>query len=128
MEMGYANIGSLTQNNEFPNFMTEYSEIFNELVFVGICEKFIRTQTNETCSEELYNTGLETISIYILENSRKQLNIFAQGKDREDTAKKLIQSDEVAQLGKNLKKIKKINFFRHFLLFSNFRNPFKINF
>ena len=80
--------------------MSTYSELFNELVFVKICDKYIKVQTNQSCSEELYNTGLETISIYILENSRKQLNSFNQAGKKEQVAKSLINSDEMAQLGK----------------------------
>ena len=99
MKESYANIGNLSQDTSFPASLSDYEKSFNNLYFVGVCKEFIEDYKKEQCNDQLLRSGLETIAIYILENSKKNLMTFNFLRKSEFAAKSLLNSIDVIQLG-----------------------------
>lgn len=77
VDQGYDSISNLTQYEGDPWFVSDYLTEFSDLMFKDMCENFLKNYADSlTCDDELLNTGLETMSIFIMENTRKILNQF----------------------------------------------------
>lgn len=99
MDNAYAAIGNLTQEKEFPRIYSDYKEEFDKMFFLNICKFYLSPQLGFQCEDELLNSGLETVGIYILENTRKNLNFFLQRKEESDVVREILQSKEILSLG-----------------------------
>ena len=109
----YESISRLNQYNSFPQIFSGYKAIFYNSFFVGICSKNTPRKTTSTassnvariidsyridCSKQLLRSGLETISIFILESSREQLNQYKNFNTTK--AKSILNSNDLKTLGK----------------------------
>lgn len=104
-DKSYELIGTLINADSYQSFFFEdYKAKVDSLMFGNICKDFINQILKEsTCESELYNKGLETISFYILENSRKSLNTYNTKKSSNENENEiLLQSSDMEMLGKNL--------------------------
>ena len=99
MEESYTSIAELGDDNQFPSILSKYQASFNNLFKVSVCDEFLKGIRKMDCNEELFNTGLETISTYILENSKKVLNSFTVLRKTEQAAKRLLNSADMKKLG-----------------------------
>ena len=113
-QAGYQCISNLTSTSNFPSEQHGLGKDFQNLMFGSICEDFVKPvlKVNE-CTEELFSTGLETIGIYVLESSRKNIKILTDSKFDEKVAKQLLSSKELADLGENLCFSSNSNFFEN---------------
>jgi hypothetical protein len=102
VDEGYDTIANLTQLNSDPWFVSEYTEEFSDLMFKDMCENFLYeyTKKDSSCDDELLNTGLETMSIFIMENTRKLLNQFDLNGADQAAAQNLLNSNDFKNLGK----------------------------
>ena len=102
--MGYQRISELGQDTEFPFGLQRYEKVFNTLMFGSVCGRFIKPVRKGNCDSELLNSSLETISIYILESSRKYLKMLTDGRDgsatKEEISANILNSQELKDLGK----------------------------
>ena len=67
----------------------------------NVCENFLGTYERKTasCEDELMKKGLETISIFIFENSRKILNEFSAQGNSGQASVELLNSNDCSNLG-----------------------------
>lgn len=67
----------------------------------NFCQNFIKAKlTNEECNNELFSKGLETISVYILENSRTAVSSIEGTTNTEESIREIINKQETVNLGK----------------------------
>ena len=97
----YENVGDLSQSIAFPRMLSWYKGYFNKLYYVEVCEEYIQKVKKEKCTDQLLRSSLETISISIIERSKKVLTKFRGSETTQKTAIKLMNSHEVIQLGNN---------------------------
>lgn len=84
-----------------PWFISDYTQMFSNVMFHDMCEYFLKDYTGvQSCTDELLNTGLETMSIFIMENTRKLLSEFTKNGGDEASAKTILNSNDFAALGK----------------------------
>ena len=102
----YENLGGLSQDKSLPGILSLYKAHFDKLYFVEVCEEYIQKVSKKDCSDQLFRWSLETISISIIEDSKKILAKFKGSGLAESSARELIRSHEVAKLGKKPKSAK----------------------
>ena len=83
-----------------PPEFTEYIGQERSLLVKDICQEFIQKVQKKECDSELKNTGLETLVVYILENSRKLIKILQEAENKTEKAKEILNSPEIKELGK----------------------------
>ena len=98
----YEKIGELSQDIAFPRMLSWYKEDFSRLYFAEVCQEYIEKVKGERCSDQLLRTSLKTLSISIIERSKKILTKLKVSGVARGTAIELMNSHEVLQLGKNL--------------------------
>lgn len=116
----YELLGYLTGGNFEGNVFIfgGFLDRMNKYMFGDICKDFITPKLGQQrCTSEIYNKGLETISVFVLENSRKVLNSYNTLKEFfPDQNEILLNSNDVATLGNQ--KIKKLFFLENAVFLS----------
>ena len=97
----YENLGALSQDTSFPGMLSLYKGYFSKLYFIEVCEAYLQKVSNKDCSDQPFRSSLETISISIIENSKKILRKFNDSKRTQSSARELMNSLEALKLGKN---------------------------
>ena len=101
LDSGYNYIGILKMTTDFPYLFRSYKALFNNLMFINICRFYFKeVEKVGECGEELYDTGLETNSVWVLENTRGVLNSMNALKGDKVKIEELIRSRELKHLGK----------------------------
>lgn len=102
-ERGYRAISNITQTQltATPWFLAEHNLKISELMSQNVCENFLESYERKTvsCNDELMKKGLETISIFVFENSRKVLNQFDTSEKTTESSVSLLNSEDVKNLG-----------------------------
>ena len=65
-EKSYGTLGEISRDTDFPGMLSFYKEYFTKLYFVEVCEEYIQKVKGEECSDQLFRSSLETISISII--------------------------------------------------------------
>lgn len=76
IDLGYSAVSNLTQQGSLPFTYNGFKTTFNSLVIDNVCKNYLNAAFSVSCDDNLLNSGLDTISIHIMENTRKTLNGF----------------------------------------------------
>lgn len=98
IDTAYQSLSSVANKSGFKFSFEEYENHFNQMVFVNICEEYLKKQPGRYCDLEILSSGIQTISIYVLENARKLLARYP-NLDPE-RAKEILNSEDMGLLGK----------------------------
>ena len=98
-------MSDLVKENKFPPEMKDYEALFNRMMFESVCNNYYQPVKNGDCStNQLLKAGLETMIIYVFENSRKYIESVSNvtmEKHRVESSKKILNSEQFEILGKN---------------------------
>ena len=99
--MGYYYLKEVVNINDIPSAMKNFEVLLKRVVLTSICDDYIKSKLKAGCDTEILNKGLETIVIYLIESSKKNLNALNQAtSQKEETAKKILNSKDLRELGK----------------------------
>ena len=84
--------------------MGDFEIKFKQVLFESACFYPATKILSSACSDGIGNKGLETVVIYILEGSKKHLSTLSASTDKLQTAKELLRSKEILELGKHHRK------------------------
>ena len=124
IQSGYESISAVASGDlRFPSIMSDFEKMFKSTFYNKVCIEMIKKHFGSTCKLDIGFKGLETISIFILESSRKKIIELETSNTIEETAKRILQSKEMIDLGKPLHLIfsQKSGFY----LFNSFSHLFR---
>lgn len=99
IDEAYQSLSKVSNKNGFRFSFEGYEHHFNQMIFVNVCEEYIMAKPGAVCELEILNSGIQTISIYVLENARKLLARYP-AFDL-DSSKEILNSEDMALLGKH---------------------------
>jgi hypothetical protein len=103
---GYNNLGKIVNILNIEEIQnSQYIKTLKSVYMTNICTSYLERVAGEACTQELESSGLETVSIFILENSRKILNQFEAlvqegSRSKSQIAEELLNSQDGKTLGK----------------------------
>lgn len=92
----------MTQGSKLPGAYNEYNRVLDRIFFADLCENFMKNyfKRENVCNDELWNSGLETISIAIMGNARKTLNRLNSTSDVAAESRAILNEKNMKENGK----------------------------
>lgn len=102
LDRGYKSLRELSTKLDFPFMLKKFSENYKKIYVENICENFLKNVQGEQCKLTIFEKGLETASVFVMESARKEINQFLDisNNKKEEESQKILSSKNFENLGK----------------------------